>query len=187
MKVAVVQHGIRPSALEDAVALAEASKRAHELGAELVVLPEVFSLFGEENPDRRALLEALEKIDGARLMPFVGPDAAGFATVITPPAEADFAGSIALLVGDACVDPEVHRAILAERPNAVVLSPRSESELQSEAMLEVAIGLSLSLAGLVLVAECAGAEPGEPGHGGVRRLPSAFDLAGSGPYIPPAA
>lgn len=166
MKVGVVQHRIRESGAEDARALARASSRARDLGAELVMLPEALSLFGDENPDRRELFDALAEIDGSRLMPYVGPDAAGFSGIVTPPPDAEFAGSIALLVGDACVDPGVHRAVLAERPNAVVLSPRSESELQAEAVLELAIGLSLSLAGLVVVAECSGADPGEPGHGG---------------------
>lgn len=166
MKVGVVQHRIRESADEDAAALAQAAASARDLGAELVVLPEVLALFGDDNPARDALFDALAGIDGSRLMPYVGPEVAEFSGIVTPPLEAEFAGSIALLVGDSCVDIEAHRAVLAERPNAVVFSPRSESELQAEAVLEVAIGLSLSLAGLVIVAECAGAEPGEPGHGG---------------------
>jgi hypothetical protein len=47
-----------------------------------------------------------------------------------------------------------------------VFLPRSENELQAEAILELALALSDSLAGLVIVVEPDGAEPGDPGHGG---------------------
>ncbi len=51
-------------------------------------------------------------------------------------------------------------------PNVAVLLPRSESDLQAEAVLELAIALSDSLAGLVIVVDTDGSEPGHPGHGG---------------------
>ena len=47
-----------------------------------------------------------------------------------------------------------------------VLCPHSENDMQAEAVLELALGLSSSLAGLIIVIDSAGAEPGEPGHGG---------------------
>jgi hypothetical protein len=75
-------------------------------------------------------------------------------------------GRCEVLTGDAAIDPEVHRRLAANPPDVLVLAPESESELQAEAAIEVAIGLSLSIAGLVIVLESAGAEPGEPGHGG---------------------
>ena len=56
--------------------------------------------------------------------------------------------------------------VASRHPSIVVLSPRSETDLQAEAMLEYAIALSSSLAGLMVVAECSGAEPLETGHGG---------------------
>ena len=166
MKIGVIQHRTRDRAAEDVTALVSATARAADSGAEFVVLPEVLRLFGEQNPDRWALVTGLDSIAGARLIPFVGPEVPAFSSVLTPPQDIESLGTIALLVGDACVDPEVHRALFEQLPNVAVLSPRSESELQAEAVLELAIGLSLSLAGLVIVAECAGAEPGEPGHGG---------------------
>jgi hypothetical protein len=75
-------------------------------------------------------------------------------------------GVAALLAGDACMDPAEFSRIAGERPSLAVLVPRSESDLQAEAMLELAIALSDSLAGLVIIAECSGAALGEPGHGG---------------------
>ena len=56
--------------------------------------------------------------------------------------------------------------ILGDSPTVAVLAPRSENDLQAEAVMELAIGLSESLASLVVVTECAGAEPGDVGHGG---------------------
>jgi hypothetical protein len=48
----------------------------------------------------------------------------------------------------------------------LLLAPGSESELQAEAVLELAIGLSTSVASLVAVVEADGAELGVAGHGG---------------------
>lgn len=166
MKIGVIQHRTRDNAADDVAALVAATAHAADSGAEFVVLPEVLRLFGEQNPDRWALMKGLDSIEGARFMPFVGPEMAAFSSVLTPPQEMESVGTIALLVGDAVVDPEVHRVVFEQLPNMAVLSPRSESDLQAEAVLELAIGLSLSLAGLVVVAECSGADAGEPGHGG---------------------
>lgn len=75
-------------------------------------------------------------------------------------------GSVAVLEGDDALDLELLRALALEGTDVLVLMPRSESELQAEAVLEFAIALSDSVAGLVLVVEDDGAQPGEPGHGG---------------------
>ncbi|MEN6429650.1 MAG: hypothetical protein ABFC80_02230 [Coriobacteriales bacterium] len=75
-------------------------------------------------------------------------------------------GSLVRLEGDAALDHAEHARALSERPDVLVLSPGAESELQAEAVLELALGLSTSVAGLVLVTEHAGAPAGEPGHGG---------------------
>lgn len=75
-------------------------------------------------------------------------------------------GHVVVIAGDAAIDPEQHRRLAGDPPDVLVLAPGSESELQAEAVLELAIGLSVSLAGLVIIAEASGAEPGSPGHGG---------------------
>ncbi|TPW09022.1 MAG: hypothetical protein FD127_4274, partial [Acidimicrobiaceae bacterium] len=59
-----------------------------------------------------------------------------------------------------------HRRVAEDPPDVLVLAPASESDLQAEAAIEVAIGLSISVAGLVIVLDSSGAEPGTPGHGG---------------------
>lgn len=82
---------------------------------------------------------------------------------------ADGAGLLGVIVrldGDAALDPTEHARACAEKPDILLLSPGAESELQAEAILEVAIALSTSCAGLVVVLENAGAVAGEPGHGG---------------------
>jgi len=75
-------------------------------------------------------------------------------------------GHVVIVAGDAGIDPEQHRRLAADPPDVLVLAPGSESDLQAEAVLELAIGLSVSLAPLVIIAEASGAEPGSPGHGG---------------------
>jgi hypothetical protein len=75
-------------------------------------------------------------------------------------------GQTAMLVGDGCADASEILRISSEKPSVAILAPRSDNDLQAEAVAEFALGLSDALAGLVVIAECAGAEPGEPGHGG---------------------
>jgi hypothetical protein len=75
-------------------------------------------------------------------------------------------GHVVIVAGDAAIDPEQHRRLAADPPDVLVLAPGSESELQAEAVLELAIGLSVSLAEVVIIAETSGAESGSPGHGG---------------------
>ncbi len=75
-------------------------------------------------------------------------------------------GSVVVLTGDEAIDPEVHAGLAAAPPDVLVISPGAESDLQVEAVVELALALSLSVAGLVIVSERSGAEPGVPGHGG---------------------
>jgi len=166
VKIAVVQHRLRESATQDAEALYQAAVKADEAGADLVIVPEVFSLHGDLNQDRAMLFLQLGTVGGQRLIPQLGPDQRAFAGLATAPQGAEALGVLALLVGDACMDPAELERLAAEKPDVAVLLPRSESDLQAEAVLEVALGLSDSLAGLVLVADTVGAEPGDPGHGG---------------------
>lgn len=169
MKIAVIQHRLRSSAEQDARALAAAATAAAEGGAQLVVLPEVRSLSAGAG-DAAALFEKLmAEVPAFCLIPHLDPALGGVAFCAELPPESGFPagmGRASLLAGDACMNPEQLAGIAAEEPALAVLVPRSESDLQAEAVLELAIALSDSLAGLVLVAECAGAEPGAVGHGG---------------------
>lgn len=166
MKIAVVQHQLRATPAEDAAALAAAARRAADQGAELVIFPEVFSLHGDDNPHREALFAELDEIPGERLIPQLGPTSNGFAGVVDAPDGFEGLGLMAVLMGDGCVDLSVIRSMAFDFPDLAVMIPRSESELQAEGILEVAIALSDSLCGLILVCDTDGAELGEPGHGG---------------------
>jgi len=75
-------------------------------------------------------------------------------------------GALAVLRGDEVFDLDHLRALTDGSVEVLVLAPGSESDIQAEAVLEFAIGLSDCVAGLVLIVENDGAEPGEPGHGG---------------------
>jgi len=166
VKIAVVQHQLRFEPAEDASALLAAANKAARAGAEIVFFPEVFSLEGGDNPERERLLTELDGVDGERFVPQLSIADGGFAGVITPDEGIAALGTMALLIGDGCVDMATIRQIAMSFPDVAVMLPRSENELQAEAVLELAIALSDSLAGLVVVAEADGAEPGEPGHGG---------------------
>ena len=96
---------------------------------------------------------------------------AGGAELVLPAVDGSWAalgrlGRLAVLRGDAAIDPAMHAVMAADAPDVLLLLPASESELQAEATIEVALGLSLSLAGLVIVTDTAGSEPGVAGHGG---------------------
>jgi len=164
--IAVVQHRLRDSAEEDARALASAASRAAEGGAELIVFPEVPSL--HEHPAREDLYAQLDPLEDRVpwIVPHAGPDCIGqsWSPEVLPGLEG--LGSVALAVGDAVIDPAAIGRLALERPALLVAAPRSESDLQAEAVLELALGLSDSVTGLVIVIEPSGAEPGQPGHGG---------------------
>lgn len=166
MRVAVIEHRLRGDAVADARALAEAAQVAADGGAEAVFLPCVVPVDHAEANEEMARLMA--GIPGTRLMPRI---AAGVRAQVFPvtdqvPVVGERLGKVALLHGDACVNEDVLRGTASAEPAVLVLTPGSESELQAEAMLELAVGLSDSAAGLVVIAECVGAEAGEPGHGG---------------------
>lgn len=154
MKIAVVQLELRPAPAQDVEALVIAAARAAAAGADLIVLPDAAAV--TEGPLREELIRRLDDEVAAPSL-VAGTDA----EVVH-----DQIGGILVVTGDGCMDPVVLEALAAEAPSALVLAPASESELQAEAMLELAIGLSTSVSPLVIVAETDGAEPGVGGHGG---------------------
>ena len=169
MRIAAIQHHLRADAAEDARALADAASLAAARGASLIVCPQVASLRSDGGEGAALLGELLEDVQALCLVPDVDPASRGLALVVTLPGveEApDGLGIAGLVIGDACIDPAEIAGLCAQRPSIAVLSPCSQTDLQAEAMLEYAIALSDSLSGVVIIAECSGAEPLEPGHGG---------------------
>jgi len=166
LKIAVVQHRLRATPAEDADALIAAANQAVDQGAELLFLPEVPSLQEAVSVERSRLYSEIESLPARLFVPQLGVARSGFVGHFEPSEALHEIGSMALLIGDGCIDMDAIAPLVECAPDVCVFVPRSESELQAEAMLEVAVALSDSLAGLVVVTEPDGAEPGEPGHGG---------------------
>lgn len=162
MRIAVIQHRLRATPAQDLEALVISAGRAVARGAEVVLLPPVPAV--DEGPlaDElwRRLAESLP--DAFVLSAGAQPGESGDGEV------SDVAplGRVLVLRGDAAIDPAALTQAGSRSPDVVVLAPGSESDLQAEAVLELAIGLSTSLAALVAIVEPDGAEIGEPGHGG---------------------
>lgn len=162
MRIAVIQHRMRATPAQDLEALVIAASRAVARGAQVVLLPVVPAI--DEGPLADELWRRLaDAVPDAHVLSAGGLASAGEAGEVC---EVDSLGRVLLLSGDAAIDPTVLDAAGGLAPDVVVLSPGSESDLQAEAVLEMAIGLSTSLAALVAVVEPDGAELGEPGHGG---------------------
>jgi hypothetical protein len=165
VKIAVIQHRLRDSSEADIEALHAAASAASDAGAEAVFMPEPLSCLCDAE-DLERFYTGLDGLSGLRLIPATPPDADGFSATAPPLEGIEGLGRIALLAGDSCMMGLELVRILGDAPNVAVLAPRSENDLQAEAMMELAMGLSESLASLVLVTESAGAEPGDIGHGG---------------------
>jgi hypothetical protein len=170
MKIAAIQHRVRDRAEEDARALAAAAAHASANGAELIILPDVPWLAEGDGSARSLLVGLTGGLDGFCVVPSTDPASRGSAVVAALPerfAQPDGRATVAsIVVGDACMDAVELRRAAALSPSLAVLSPRSETDLQAESMLEFGIELSDSLAGVVVIAECSGAEPLDTGHGG---------------------
>lgn len=170
MKIAAIQHRVRLSAEEDARALAEAAVAASARGAEIVVFPDVPSLQHDDATGHALLTSLVRDVPAFCIVPSVDPHTRGIAIVAALPARFSAGdgelGVAGLLFGDACMDAAELARVAEQMPVFAALSPRNDTDLQAEAMLEFAIGLSDSLAGVIVIAECSGAEPLEVGHGG---------------------
>lgn len=182
--VAVVQPVLMGDSARDAAGVLEACRAAASHGVNLGVVPEVDSLL-VEGGDRAELVEALDELSGVWLLPRFEGSSLGMASIVRAPGTLDGLNTLALMIGDACFDEEQLAGLAAADPDIAIMMPRSESELQAEAALEVAIALSDSLAGVVIVSEPYGAELGVPGHGGsaIIRLGEIVLEASDGPDL----
>ncbi len=163
MQIAVIQHVLRGDDQEDAAALANAAADATDMGADVVVFPPAPVLADDSSGDPVAkLFEAIGESQSESVVYINTAVVTQGGHVAAIPQ----LGQTALLVSDACADGAEILSVSGKKPQVAILSPRSENDLQAEAITEFALDLSSSLAGLVIVAECTGAEPGEPGHGG---------------------
>jgi hypothetical protein len=163
MQIAVIQHLMTGDDSQDAIDLANAAADAGDYGAEVIVFPRVPVLADLSNGDPVArIFEAIDEKQREDVL-YINPAAVGEGAHL---AQLPRLGPTALFVGDACMDAHEVLTISGKKPWLAILAPGSENELQAEAIAEYALGLSSSLAGLVIIAEADGAEPGEAGHGG---------------------
>lgn len=162
MRLAVVQHRSRPAPAQDLEAIVIAAAQALSRGASVLVLPDVSDLLDGPLADELfcRLEESAPGLEIVVVHPASDEDASFILRDIQP------LGRVVLLRGDSCFDEAVLTAAAASEPGLAVLAPGSESELQAQAVLELAVPLSTSLASVVVVAETDGAELGDPGHGG---------------------
>lgn len=164
MKIGVVQHRLRSTSAEDVHAMAGAVRSAVDLGARFVAIPCIVGLAGDAVRD--GVIAELRATDAERALFAPACYSAGQWGIVDSLACLDDVGEAAAFCGDGCFDTDAWRTVAEVGAAMAVLSPAAESDLQAEAAVEVAIALSDAMCGLVLVAECAGAEPGMPGHAG---------------------
>lgn len=162
MRITVVQHALRATPAQDLEALVIAVGAAVAGEADAVVLPDVPAV--ADGPLAHELWRRIADVAPGVTVLLSRPDDGGSPTAAVT--EVGVLGRTALISGDACVDPEALADVQGQGPDIAVLMPRSESELQAQAVLELAIGLSTSLCSLVVIADADGAELGDPGHGG---------------------
>jgi hypothetical protein len=163
MHIAVIQHLLTGDDSQDAVELANAAADAGDFGADVVVFPRVPVLANLSDGD--PVVKIFEAIGETRRedVLYINPAAVseGAHVALLPRL-----GQTALFIGDACMDAQEILTVSGKKPAVAILAPGAENDLQAEAMAEYALGLSSSLAGLVVIAEATGADPGAAGHGG---------------------
>lgn len=166
MKLAVVQHARCATATQDSEALVESTLRACSQGADVVVLPQPAWLSSAELQAVANAQTLASGYPGVTVLAGASPPAPDAAESRGVTLSRTPLGTTAALTGDECIDPLIARELAVAVPDAIILRPGSESELQAEAMLERALGFSESVAGLIVIAEADGGDIGEPGHGG---------------------
>ena len=166
MRIAVVQHVIASDPVEDALAASAGAREAVAAGAEYTVFPALIP--SDHAPAREVFQAEVAGLVGVRTVPHVatGVLAQVDRETVEVVARSGAVLDVVLLHGDACMDGDVLASLSEMRPHVLVLTPGAESELQAEAVLELAIALSESVAPLVIIAEAAGAGVADPGHGG---------------------
>lgn len=161
MRLAVIQHLLRKMPAEDREALVASVLRVARAGAHVVLIPDAGAFLDDTCMQELQRQVAADAPDTALFLASEAACASGAVMQNNGPL-----GRTALLCGDACMDPAEHTKLWPCELDTLVLAPESESELQAEAMLELAVGLSTSLAPLVAIVEPIGALLGEAGHGG---------------------
>jgi predicted amidohydrolase len=162
MRIAVIQHRLRAHERQDLAALLALAEQASDDGATVIVCPGVPGLRGNTRVFNAFLENMRTHAPGSLVIsPLVAEPTDGASDALLTPL-----GRTLALVGDACIDPALHDRICAMSPQAMVWQADAESALQAEAVLELALDASLSLAGLVVIAANVGGSGRTAGFGG---------------------
>lgn len=161
MRIAVVQHRVRTHARMDLAALLEASETAADDGAQVIVYPRLPEM-GTDSPMLDAFFRTVqERCPGLQ---WVRPRIryhAGESMECRPTA----LGTTIVLVDDDCIDPSLFEGIQGLGCQSLVWLFSAEDDLQAEAVIELALEASLTLAPLVLVVAATGEARGANAHG----------------------
>jgi hypothetical protein len=161
MRLAVIQHTLRAHERMDLAALLALAEDASDEGANVIVCPLVPGLERDTRVYHAFIENMRNHAPGSLLItPAVAGEANGHVHPFLTPL-----GRTVALVGDDCLDRERHDQVLASRADAMIWQPDAESAQQAEAILELALGASLSVAGLIVVAALDGAARGAAGFG----------------------
>jgi predicted amidohydrolase len=162
VKIAVLQHLMRTHERMDLAALLSLSEQAEDEGADVIVYPCVPGL-GYASGLMTAF--ASNVIERAPQVSIVGPCAVRGreGRVEAVPTRL---GRALVLAGDDCIDDALYPDVEGLGLEALVWQMDTESPLQAEALLELALDASLSQAGLVLTACLYGEARGVSSFGG---------------------
>jgi len=161
LRIAVVQHRIRTHERMDLAAMLAMSEHASDEGAQVIVYPHVPGIVPGSQ-----LLDAFFRNVGERCpgMQLVRPrmrHRAGEEMACSPTA----LGRTIVLADDDCIDPALFPLVQALGCETLVWMFVAEGDLQAEAILELALDASLTLAPLVIVASVTGHARDVDAHG----------------------
>ncbi|MDO8914953.1 MAG: hypothetical protein Q7W16_02570 [Coriobacteriia bacterium] len=148
MKIALVQHRIRNHERMDLAALLSMSEQAQDEGADVIVYPCVPGIGYDSQLMTAFTANVMER---APQVSIVASCAAWGPGGMLQPVPTRL-GRTLVLAGDDCIDASLYPEIESLGLEALVWQMATESPLQAEALLELALDASLSQAGLVLTA-----------------------------------
>ena len=159
MKVAVVQLRIRVHVRMDLAALLSATEQAAEEGADVVVYPYAPWITGQ--PLLEPFFENVEQ--RAPEIKWIRPGWRCSPGIVQ--ARPTALGSTVVLEGDDCIDPALLPLLRALGCDALVWLFDAEDDLQAEALLELAMEASVTIAPLIVIASLTGEARGVVQHG----------------------
>lgn len=162
MKVAVIQHRLRSHERMDLAALLSSAEEAAYDGASVIVCPRLPGLAADTRIYHAFIENMRNRAPGSLVLtPVVTESSDGDPEPFMTPL-----GRTVSLSGDRCIDPDGLQRVAALEPDAMLWQPEAESPVQAEAILELALDASLTVAGLVVVTALAGRARGVSGAGG---------------------